>query len=164
MHFTDVVGAEIHLVLYFANNLANTVELIVIGERISSIAIDTEDQLLKMDNQKFFYVVNRFPLLNFKYLASFPADLWPRDLPTNTFCIINTDPSTRPGSHWILLASKNGKLFYGDSMGEVLGKNGSKTKSKFGSLVHEKLQGTELCGLYAIYIAHVLFSKVSSKY
>ena len=122
------------------------------------------DQSPKMDNQQLLHVVNRFPHLKFKYLGSFPADLRPKNLPTNTFCIINTDPSTQPGSHWILLANKNGKLFYGDSMGEVLEKYGIKTKSNFGSLVQEKLQDSELCGLYAIYFAHVLFSKVSSKY
>ena len=115
-----------------------------------------------MDNQQLLQVVNRFPHLKFKYLGSFPADLRPKNLPTNTY--FNTDPSIQPGSHWILLANKNGKLFYGDSMGEVLEKYGIRTKAKFGSLVQEKLQDSELCGLYAIYFANVLFSKVSSKY
>ena len=49
-------------------------------------------------------------------------------------------------------------------MGEVLEIYGIKTKSNFRSLVQEKLQDSELCGLYAIYFAHVLFSKVPSKY
>ena len=49
-------------------------------------------------------------------------------------------------------------------MGEVLEKYGIRTKANFGSLVQEKLQDSELCGLYAIYFAHVIFSKVSSKY
>ena len=112
-----------------------------------------------MDNQQLLHVVNRFPHLKFKYLCSFPADLRLRYLPTNKFCIINTDPSTQPGSHWILLANKNGNLFYGDSMGEFLEKYGIKTKANFGSLVQAKLQDSELCCLYAIYFA--LFSKVS---
>ena len=121
------------------------------------------DQSPKMDNRQLLHVVNRFPQLKVKYLGSFPADIRPRYLSTNTFCIINTDPSTQPGSHWILHAKKNGKLFYGDSMGEVLEFYGIKTKSNFRSLVQEKLQDSELCGLYAICFAHVLFSKVSSK-
>ena len=108
------------------------------------------DQSPKMDNQQLLHVVNRFPHLNFKYLGSFSADLRPKNLPTNTFCIINIDPSTQPVSHWILLANKNGKLFYGDSMGEVLEKYGIRTRANFGSLVQEKLQDSELCGLYAI--------------
>ena len=117
------------------------------------------DQSPKMDNQQLLHVVNRFPHLNFKYLGSFPADLRPKNLPTNKFCIINTDPSTQPGSHWILLANKNGKLFYGDSMGEVLEKYGIKTKSNFGSLVQENLQDSELCGLYAIFLQRCYFLK-----
>ena len=127
------------------------------------------DQSPKMDNQQLLHQLvpnlnQQVPNLNFKYLGSFPADLRPKNLPTNTFCIINTDPSTQPGSHWILLANKNGKLFYGDSMGEVSEKYGIRTKANFGSLVQETLQDSELCGLFAIYFAHVLFSKVSSKY
>ena len=47
MHFPDVVGAGIRLELYFANNLTNTVELFVSGERISSIAIDKEGSVTK---------------------------------------------------------------------------------------------------------------------
>ena len=117
-----------------------------------------------MDDQQLLHVVNRFPHLKFKYLGSFPADLRPKNLPTNNFCIINTDPSTQPGSHWILLANKNGKLFYGDSMGEFLEKYGIKTESNFSSLLQENLQDSELCGLYAIYFAHVFFSNVSFKY
>ena len=49
-------------------------------------------------------------------------------------------------------------------MGEVLEKYGIRTNANFDSLVQEKLQDSELCGLYAIYFAHVLFFKVSSKY
>ena len=44
-------------------------------------------------------------------------------------------------------------------MGEVLKNYGIKTKSNFRSLVQEKLQDSELCGLYAIYFAHVFFLK-----
>ena len=47
MHFPDVVGAGVRLELYFANNLTNTVELFVSGERISSIAIDKEGSVTK---------------------------------------------------------------------------------------------------------------------
>ena len=47
MLFPDAVGAGIRLELYFANNLANTVELFVSGERISSIAIDKEGSVTK---------------------------------------------------------------------------------------------------------------------
>ena len=42
MHFSDVVGARICLELNFANNLSNTEEFFVSGERINSTAIDNE--------------------------------------------------------------------------------------------------------------------------
>ena len=49
-------------------------------------------------------------------------------------------------------------------MGEVLEKYGIRTKENFVSLVQEKLQDSDFCGLYAIYFANVLFSKISFKY
>ena len=129
-----------------ANNLANSVELFVSCERIGSIVIDQEGSVTKMDNQQL-NVVNRFSHRKFKYLGSFPADLRPRYLPTKTFCMINTDPSTKPVSHWILPANKSGTLFYGDSMGELLEKSGIRTKSNFVSIVQERLQDSLLSGL-----------------
>ena len=47
MHFPDTVGTRIRLEFYFANNLTITVELFVIGERITSIAIDKEGAVTK---------------------------------------------------------------------------------------------------------------------
>ena len=46
-HVPDVDGAGFRLELFFANNLTNTVELFVSGERISSIAIDKEESVTK---------------------------------------------------------------------------------------------------------------------
>ena len=47
MPFPDVVGAGFCLELYFANNLTNTVELFISGERISSIVIDKKRSVTK---------------------------------------------------------------------------------------------------------------------
>ena len=47
MNFPDVVAAGIRLELYIANDLTNTVELFVSGERKSSIAIDKEGSVTK---------------------------------------------------------------------------------------------------------------------
>ena len=47
LHFPDVVGTGIRLQLYFANNLANTVEVFVSCERKISIAIDKEESVTK---------------------------------------------------------------------------------------------------------------------
>ena len=75
MQFSDVVGAGMRLALNFANTVAITVEIFVSGERISSIAIDMEGSVSKMDNQQLLHVVNKFPHLKFKYIGSHPADL-----------------------------------------------------------------------------------------
>ena len=122
MHFPEVVGAGIRLELYFAIKLTNTVELFVSGERISSIAIDKEGSVTKNGQPTNLTCCQQAPGSKVQITGSFPANHRPRKLPTNTFCIINTDPTSQPGSHWTLLANKNLKLFYGDSMGEILEK------------------------------------------
>ena len=47
--------------------------------------------------------INRIPLLNIRYLGSFPSDHVPT-LDNDTFAIINTQPSKMQGEHWIVTA------------------------------------------------------------
>ena len=78
-----------------------------------------------MENQQLLKIVNRFPHLEFENLGSFPADLRPGFSRSNTFCIVNTDPSNQPGSLWILHANEYGKLFNGGSIIEKSNKYAS---------------------------------------
>ena len=51
-----------------------------------------------MDNFALQQIIDRIPLLKFRYLGSFPSDHVPT--PDNdTFAIINTQPSNMQGEH-----------------------------------------------------------------
>ena len=39
----------------------------------------------------------------------------PKILPRSSFCIINTDVATSPGTHWILVARRDDQFYFVDS-------------------------------------------------
>ena len=111
-----------------------------------------------MDNLSLIQVIDKIPELKYKYLGSFPADKVPR-LITNTFAIVNTKPSSMTGEHWIMLADRDGKKLYGDSLGLQLGqyKHVRVAKAEFQRMVYSRLQEKPLCGLYCIFFAWTVF-------
>ena len=118
-----------------------------------------------MDNQSLLETINKIPILKYKYIGSFPANFIPL-ISKNTFCIINTDASDKMGSHWIMLANKEGKFYYGDSMGYPISKyKDIQFPFKTHRLVVNTLQTGQYCGLYCIYFACKLFSgKIPDQY
>ena len=61
-------------------------------------------------------IINRIPLLKFRYLGSFPSDYVPT-LDNDTFAVINTQPSNMQGEHWIMIANFRHELYFADSLG-----------------------------------------------
>ena len=97
--------------------------------------------------------------MKYKYVGSYPANCLPV-LKRNSFAIINTETSDYDGEHWILLANKNGKIFFGDSMGQRLEKypHIKNDYKQVTQLVKKRMQNRALCGLYCIYFAWSIFS------
>lgn len=116
-----------------------------------------------MDNYQLAKIISFFGNLRYKYLGSYPADLIPELIPNNTFLICNTDTSKRPGTHWVMIANKEGRLFFGDSLGNS--PNHYKTihfpKESMIILNNSNLQKESLCGLYCIYFAYCIFSNLN---
>ena len=73
---------------------------------------------VKMDNNALPQIINRIPLLKFRYLHSFPSDYFPT-LDNNTFAIINTQPSNMQGENWIMIASFWHELYFAVSLGRT---------------------------------------------
>ena len=74
-----------------------------------------------MDNEQLLSIVSKIKKnLKYKYLGSFPADMVPFNIEKNSFCIINSDTSTEPGTHWVMIADRDGILYFGDSLGRPL--------------------------------------------
>ena len=69
-----------------------------------------------MDNFALQEIINRIPLLKFRYLGSFVSDYVPT-LDNDTFAIINSQPSNMQGEHWIMIANFRQELYFADSLG-----------------------------------------------
>ena len=107
-----------------------------------------------MDNFALQQIINRIPLLKFRYLGSFPSDYVPT-LDNNTFAIINTQPSNMQGEHWIMIANSRQKLYSADSLGR---KKYSFLKQQYEQMMPEPLQShPSVCGFYTLYAAFHLF-------
>ena len=92
-------------------------------------------------------------------MGVYPADSFPH-LQKNSFQIINSAKGSDIGEHWIMMANKNGKIFFGDSMGQALERyqNIRIPYKEVFRLVHKGLQNQPICGLYAIFFAWALFT------
>ena len=92
-HYPELVGEPLRLELNFTFSLEHLTELIVLGERMSSVAVDkfgvVGKKTSKMDNVFLQQIFNRIPLLKYRYRGSFPSDYVPF-LDNDTFAIIKT--------------------------------------------------------------------------
>ena len=156
-HYPELVGEPLGLELIFTQPLENVTELILLGERILSVAVDKfgVGKNVKMDNFALQQIINRIPLLKFRYLGSFPSDYVPT-LDNDTFAIINTQPSIMQGEHWIMIANFRHELYFADSLGC---KGYSFLNNQhYKLMMPAPLQShPSVCGFYTIYAAFHLF-------
>ena len=100
-------------------------------------------------------IINRSPLLKFRYLGSFLSDYVPT-LDNDTFAIINTQPSNIQGEHWIMIANFRHELYFANSLG-------CKGYSFLNNQHYNQMMPARLhshpsvCGFYTIYAAFHLF-------
>ena len=114
-------------------------------------------------------LIQRCKLLKHKFLGVFAANSFPKILQPNSFIIVNASTSDNAGTHWLLLCVKNKNLIFADPLGQpiVLYKNVyRRLVSTQGDvqlcqvLENQPIQSrdSKLCGLFCIYIAHLIFS------
>ena len=60
--------------------------------------------------------MNRIPLFKYRTRGSFPSD-YVSPLDKDTFALINTQPSSMQGEHWIMFAISRQILYFADSLG-----------------------------------------------
>ena len=109
-----------------------------------------------MDNKALAQIISNVSELKYKFVGSFAADQVP-PLYRNSFVIINTDPSFMEGTHWIMLANKEGTIYYGDALGQPLSSYKYVKTMKVKQLVYSTIQTLPLCGFYCIYFAWTVF-------
>ena len=111
-HYPELIGEPLRLELYISSPLEIVTEVIVLGERMSSVAVGNLvlwERIFELDNTSLKQIVNRILLLKYRYMGSFPSDFVP-NLPKDTFAIINTHPSNTSGEHWIMIAKFHHEL------------------------------------------------------
>ena len=107
-----------------------------------------------MDIVSLQQIINRVPLLKYRYHGSFLSDYVPT-LDNDTFAIINTQPSNMQGEHWKMIANCRQTLYFADSLGR---KKYSFLKQHFEQRMPEPLQShPSVCGFYAVDAAFHLF-------
>ena len=154
-YYPELVGEPLRLELNFTFPLEHVTELILLGERMSSVAVDRFGVVGK--NIYIFSLqqtINRIPLLKYRYRSSFPSDYVPT-LDNDTFAIIITHPSNMQGEHWILIANSRQKKYFADSLGR---KKYSFLKQQNEQMMPEPLQShPSVWGFYTVYAAFHLF-------
>ena len=107
-----------------------------------------------MDKVSLQQIINRIPLLKYRYRGSFPSDYVPT-LDNDIFAIINTQPSIIQSEHWLMIANSRQKLYFADSLGR---KKDSFFKQQYAQMMPELLQShPSVCRFYTIYEAFHLF-------
>ena len=114
------------------------------------------ERIFEMDKTSFKQIVNRIPLLKYRYIGSFPSDFVP-NLPNDTFAIINTQHSNTPGEYWIMIANFNHELYFANFLAlSVI--NYPFVKQNYNQMVRTRLQDPlSVCGFYTVYAAFQLF-------
>ena len=129
-----------------------------------------------VDNTQLTYLINRDPILKFKYRGCFARDTFPI-LKHNQFVIVNTDPSSQAVEHWLLIASKNDTLLLYDSFGRYFSQFSGDIYKKvqaWSKLSHQKvfqympmstlLQpfDSQFCGIFCLFIAYLYYKTKKS--
>ena len=105
------------------------------------------EKISQMDNVALRQIIDRIPLLKYRYIGSYPCDLVPT-LPNNTFAIVNTQPSRKEVEHWIMIAKFHDQLFFADLLAR---QKYSFLGTHYQPLIPQPLQvHPSVCGFYTI--------------
>ena len=122
-----------------------------------------------MDEDDINDLVRNCKNLKHKFIGVFAANNFPNELKENSFLIVNSATAENAGTHWLLFCQKDNQLLFADPLGQsILSYKGvyQRILSREGNVqVHQLLENhpiqsrnSRLCGLFCIYIAHVLFN------
>ena len=122
-----------------------------------------------MDEDNLNCLIQRCLELKYKFRGVYVVDNFPTNLTDNSFIIVNISTSASFGTHWILLCQKRQELFYSDPLGQTISSykhlqcriaSNFNVNTVFELLRNQPIQkqNSILCGLFCIYIAHIIFS------
>ena len=118
-----------------------------------------------MDSHEIRYLLRKYIHLKYYCYGVVAADNFPK-LTSEGCVIVNASPSEHAGSHWMVLLFHKNKVFLADPLGIPI-QNYQLLYCRLLKFYNEltqilKLtpvqnQNSKLCGLFFIYIAHVMF-------
>ena len=123
---------------------------------LQSTSLMLWERISEIDNFSLKQIVYRIPLLNNRYMGSFPSDSVP-NLPNDTFAIINSQPINTPREHWILIAKFHHEMYFDNPLALSINNNPF-LKQNDSQMVRTRLQDhPSVCGSYTIYAAFHFF-------
>ena len=156
-HYPELVGKPLRLELNFTfppHTLVSSLYWENECLRFQLTSLVLLEKTSKMDNVSLQQIINRIPLLKYRYRGSFPSD-YVSTLDNDTFAIINTQPSSLQGENWIMIANCCQKLYFAVSLGR---KMYSFFRQHYEQMMPEPLQShPSVCGFYPIYATFHLF-------
>ena len=118
-----------------------------------------------MDSDEIRYLIGKCIHLKYYFYGVFAADNFPK-LTRKGFSVVNVSPAQYEGSHWMVILFHENKVYLADPLGIPI-QNYQILYSRLVQFYNEvtqvlKLkpvqnQNSKLCGLFCIYIAHVMF-------
>ena len=114
-HYPELVRKPLRLELYFTFPVEHTLLNSLYWEneclRLQLTSLVLLEKTSNMDNVSLQQIINRIPLLKYRYRGSFPSDYVPT-LENDTFAIINTQASNMQGEHWIMMAKISSNIVF----------------------------------------------------
>ena len=120
-----------------------------------------------MDSKQLFQALVNNPTTNKDFDGIFSKDTLEDIVAKPTLIICNTDPSSKPGEHWLLFYFENDVVDFFDSLGKHLSEYGKpfvKFVKKFSKKMNEckirtQPKGTNVCGAYCLFYAMLRVNK-----
>ena len=158
-HYPELIGEPTRLELYFSSPLVmlqKSSYWLNVFLLLQSTSLVLWERIFEMDSFSLKQIVNRIPLLKYRYIGSPPSD-FVSNLPGDTFAIMNTQLRKTPGEHWIMIAKFHHELYFADSLGLAIYKYPS-LKQYYSQMIQTRPQDNpSVCGFYTIYGAFHLF-------
>ena len=119
-----------------------------------------------MDKDEICYLLQKCIHLKYYFYGVFAADIFPK-LTREGFIIVNASPAQYEGSYWMVILFHENKVCLADPCGipiqnyQLLHCRLVKIYKEVTQILkHKRIQNqnSKLCGIFCIYIAHVMFS------
>lgn len=117
-----------------------------------------------MNTKQLWQALTSNPITEHYFNGIFPVDALNKIKIKPKLIICNTDPSSKPGKHWLLFFFKNDIVYYYDSIGQDVSfydKRFMEFLERFSTFyissnIRTQPNNTDLCGYYCLFFAYFI--------